>query len=783
MPLSEQVNVQFDMHLLGRLTCSVVAVLLISWAYKFYNSRGTAPKPQLFLRHPSDRPTEAPRGTCRNCKMELRSQNTAKHEVGSDGDQQPVTDELTPDNTNKGTDEGVIAELPITQETLPEKSNIDKEIGFELKGDISVFVEKAEADVPVLVEEGEMKIRNSLFGSMLKPSDATDSGSASPSHRRTHCFLQRLQGSVAVGRELRQDLGIQGTYSSFLSKAEIRVEDANLVMEGPGEQSVVQGKIYEYYVESQSMTDSVVGHFEFEGNILDSQYVEFESGGSSPTYPHLSLRPIVTRDLVLPQNPVERPYTPVSPETTSSIKPGLIRKDSYLTAAEHSEVQIPSLTPRTLTPLRPHIQAFSSEEPSPVSSFSPTTDTTGPSAWKEPSLETLAGARFVNLPLENMDSSELESLKAKLDLGNCMEVLELSKKHGHAPLKQAALRVMSDNYLQVLADPGLYGRLKAGERDDIQKKRVRGRQFLMAANMDPQDWSGSCPQETKMEKRSTNKPSSGLYYYDDYKDSWRPLCSIPQEVISKGCAMCTMDNYLFVAVGGCQQGTKREIKPSKRVFCYNPLTSIWKEISPMNESRPHCKLAALQGYIYAIGGECLHTVERYDPCSDRWTFVAPLPNDTFAVAHHVTVCNGEVFVLGGTLRYTMLRYNPKTNAWRKSIITGSKERTADIVGVRNVLYRFDVSPQLGISVYRYHTVARLWYECCTKRLANCPAFQCVAMDNTIYCLSRQFTMRFLADEISSTFIEDDLSILSLAKGVLFPFVLSLPDKKALQTSV
>uniref|UniRef100_A0A669DLF7 Uncharacterized protein n=2 Tax=Pseudocrenilabrinae TaxID=318546 RepID=A0A669DLF7_ORENI len=56
----------------------------------------------------------------------------------------------------------------------------------------------------------------------------------------------------------------------------------------------------------------------------------------------------------------------------------------------------------------------------------------------------------------------------------------------------------------------------------------------------------------------------------------------------------------------------------------------------MNEARPRCKLAALEGYIYAIGGECLSTVERYDPRLDRWTFVAPLPNDTFAVAHHVT---------------------------------------------------------------------------------------------------------------------------------------------------
>uniref|UniRef100_A0A8K9XUW8 Kelch domain containing 7A n=1 Tax=Oncorhynchus mykiss TaxID=8022 RepID=A0A8K9XUW8_ONCMY len=594
MPIADLLGVQFDIHLLGRLTCSLAAVLLISCVYRFYSPMGTGLLQTGPLKHPMESV-----GTARwNC--------------------------------------GLKAQPNMTPETMG---------------------------------------TNMVWPAHLSPS-----------------FLQRLEVSVGVGvdRELRQDLGLHGAYSTFLSKAEITLEDANLVMEGPEKQSVVRGKIYEYCVEcsSHSITDSILGLFE--GNSLDSQSVEFGRCGSSLTEP-------------------------------------------------------------------PHSRASSSGDPSPVSPLSPTTDTRHPSAWEVHSLETIAGAKCINLPPEN--SSELEIFK--FDLGNCVEV-ELSKKHGQAPLQQSALRVMSDNYLQILRDPGLYGRLRAGDQDEIQKQRMRGRQFLMAGNMGPQDWG------------VTTIPCSGLYYYDDYKDSWHPLCPIPQEVISKGCAMCTMDNYLFVAVGGSQQGADREMKPSKRVFCYNPVTS--------KNSRPHCKLAALQGYIYAIGGECLSTVERYDPSSDRWTFVAPLPNDTFAVAHHVTVCNRKLFVLGGTLRYTLL-HNPNINVWRKSSITGSKERTTEIVGVRNFLYRFDVSPQLGISVYRYHTVARLCYECCTKRLDQCLAFQCVALDDTIYCMSHQLTMSFRAEEISPRFVADDLSVLSGAKGILFPFVLSLPDTKAHQTRV
>lgn len=43
-------------------------------------------------------------------------------------------------------------------------------------------------------------------------------------------------------------------------------------------------------------------------------------------------------------------------------------------------------------------------------------------------------------------------------------------------------------------------------------------------------------------------------------------------------------------------------------------------------------------------------------------------------------------------------------------------------------------------------------------------------------------MRFLADEISPAFVDEHLSVLSAPKGILFPFVLSFPDKKPLQTS-
>lgn len=767
MPIAELLGVQFDMQLLLKLSLSVAAVLLVSWAYRFYSSRDSR-KCQLCVKDSQERQTREPQNaTCQNCKMTLKHSLSKR---GTDnGDEQPTssqinsgTDDLTPDNTNERPAEPCLRQAENTEDV----SSTEQGISMERE----IFSHQKQVEVTT---------SNISFGCALNLPRPTASGMASTTGRHSPCFLQRLEGCVGVGRELRQDLERQGAYSSFLSKAEIKVEDANVVLEGTGDQ-VVRGKIYDYYVESSShsITDSntMLGQYERKS---DSQPVELGSRGSSLTEPPSSLSPIIMRDLVLPQSTVEHPSSLVSAELRHPTRPVLLRKESYLAAAEHSELPIPFLTSRISAPANHSLASSCEESNSANPTISPSADSKGFNMGVEPNLETVAGAPFLHLPAKHLDSTDLDSLKGKLDLGNCMEVLGLAKKHSQTSLQQAALTVMSDNYLQVLRDPSLYGRLMAGEREQIQKQRMRGRRFVVVADMDPQDWARSTGGLTaEMEQR---KASSALYYYDDYKDAWHPLCPIPQEVISKACAMCTMDNYLFVAVG-CK-GIDREMTPSKRVFCYNPVTSIWKEISPMNEARPHCKLAALEGYIYAIGGECLSTVERYDPRMDRWTFVAPLPNDTFAVAHRVTVCNGELFVSGGTLRYTLLRYNPKTDAWRPSLMVGGKDRTTDMVAVKSFLYRFDVNPLLGVSVYRYHTVARLWYECSSRRLLHCPSFQCATLGDTVYCICRQFTMRFMADEISPAFTAEDLSVLSAAKGILFPFVLSLPDKKPLQTSV
>ncbi|XP_016524423.1 kelch domain-containing protein 7A [Poecilia formosa] len=747
MPIADLLGVQFDMQLLVKLCFSAAAVLLVSWAFRFYRSRDVR---KIKPCGKENRETE----NSASHDYKRTQQHLCFQDKDDDAKQDLATNDLE-SNSTKG----------ILNKSHSHQVEKSKSVFSRLNDDQNKYMgkEKLHQDQPTVCPS------NISIGSTLKIHDPTNYGLAAITGRRSPCRLEKLDGGVGVSRELRQDLEHQGVYSSFLSKAEIKVEDAKVVLEGSGDKTV-SGKIYDYYVESSShsITDSKTLLAQYERNTVSKKKYRTED----TSFIDAPVSPIVMRDLVFPQSVVVEDSLQGRPRHPE--RPSLLRKESYMSAAEQSEPSIHFQISTNLSPVT-HRGASADNE---TIYLQKSTDKVH-NVKEATDVETIGGGSFSGLPAEIFLSTDLEILKSKLNLGNCLEILHLAKKKGQKSVQQAALEVMSDNYLQVLRDPNLYGRLMADEREQIRKQRMRARRFVIVADMDPQDcFRNTAAERATSEQRST---SSAMYFYDDYKDVWHSLCPIPQEVISKACAMCTMDNYLFVAVG-CQ-GSDREMTPSKRVFCYNPLTSIWKEISPMNEARPRCKLAALDGYIYAIGGECLSSVERYDPRQDRWTFVAPLPNDTFAVAHHVTVCSGELFVSGGTLRYILLRYNPKTNTWRPSLIVGNKDRSIDMVAVGRFLYRFDINPLLGVSVFRYHTVARLWYECSAKRMLHCPAFQCVAMDGTVYCLSRHFTMRFDADEISPAFADEELSVLSEAKGLLFPFILSLPDKNPRQTSV
>ncbi|KAJ6656738.1 hypothetical protein lerEdw1_003069 [Lerista edwardsae] len=592
----------------------------------------------------------------------------------------------------------------------------------------------------------------------------------------------------------QEDVGGSRTRHSLSSVAEVQVGEslirrAKQDSDGPTESPArgLRGKVYDYRVQSvsRSVRTEQPSHPSLGPGASGSRATASspdncavqplpkpahnsatgEKNGAAPKDPPLPPpgAPVPQEDgkHPLPAGRKEAAHEPPAAQKPPAAGRSVSRKESFHEIVENPELQVQMEGFGSLAPGPPRSCEAPplGHRPGSVTSLVGSMQGLQAGTSEQPTVEFVAGAKFFHVP-----QSPEASVAVHLDLGNCYEALCLAKKQGLEGLREAALKVMSDNYLQVLRTNTIYGRLHARERELILEGRMRGRKYVTVADVS-----------------SPDQPASRLCYYDDQEDAWHPLAHMPAEAVSQGCAVCSMFNYLFV-VAGCE-GRGKLRKPSNRVFCYNPLTHIWRELCPLNQARPQCKLVALDGHLYAIGGECLYTVERYDPRLDRWTFTAPLPNDTFAVAHTATACDGEIYVTGGTLRYMLLKYVGRTDTWKVTLTGGTKDRTTEMVTTNGFIYRFDLNRRMGISVYRCSSKAKLWYECATHPMPYPACFQCTVVDNLVYCISRQFNLRFLADYVSPRFGAKELQNFPSPRGTLFPVTLVLPDREAAQTRV
>ncbi|XP_021230369.1 kelch domain-containing protein 7A [Numida meleagris] len=727
---------QSDMQLTGKLVLSAAALLLLTLAYRFYKSRSA----------PGDN-----NPTSDACREKGRRENAALNGQDVEG----LRHRRVCGAWSGGDAQASVSDPRRKRETLPTS---EEEKGGEAKshstGDLNEMLNG---------EEGGWNGHSVLVPHIMLPNQMADGGAQSTEQDLANRITPQ-EGSRGTIQTLSvtSELGVKITASyresdssySFSSIAKIQVEESYIAerkaKDGDGrlspglralrcssEHVTEELQCLEWVNTEQQrlerVSEELQGSEGVNKELQGSEGVNEELQSFATPLPEThSQEPAVasqdpTTSSTVPSNAESLEKDPKPPASTRSIS----RKNSFLQISENSHLQLPMdgfrVTPASMPPASPQ-------------------------------LDLVAKANFF--------PTSPSSLDTHLDLGNCYEVLCRAKVEKLGFLQEAAYKVMSDNYLQVLRMPSIYCRLNASERDLILQRRMKGKLCVVVADISTREL-GLC--------------ASQLCCYDDKGDRWHHLCHVPPEVVSQGCAMCSMFNYLFV-VAGCE-GLGHTRRPSNRVFCYNPLTNIWREICPLNQARPHCKLVALDGCLYAIGGECLYTVERYDPRYDRWVFIAPLPHDTFAVAHTATVCDGEIYVTGGTLRYVLLRYVAREDSWIVSPASGGKDRTVEMVSVNGFIYRFDLNRSMGIGVYRCGAKAKLWYECATHAKAYPACFQCAVVGSLVHCIGRHFHIRFLADPVSPRFGTKELQPFPSPRGSLIPVVLVLPWAEMAQTRV
>ena len=101
----------------------------------------------------------------------------------------------------------------------------------------------------------------------------------------------------------------------------------------------------------------------------------------------------------------------------------------------------------------------------------------------------------------------------------------------------------------------------------------------------------------------------------------------------------------------------------------------WKTAAPLPNARNHLSGVALDGFIYAIGGQHLWNedhpvseVDQYDPATDTWKKVKSLPTPRSHMSASTFVIDDRIMVIGGatnglTSVSEVDTYNPATNKW------------------------------------------------------------------------------------------------------------------------
>jgi N-acetylneuraminic acid mutarotase len=161
------------------------------------------------------------------------------------------------------------------------------------------------------------------------------------------------------------------------------------------------------------------------------------------------------------------------------------------------------------------------------------------------------------------------------------------------------------------------------------------------------------------------------FEYDPATDHWRALASLSSPRASV--AAVAIGGKLHV-IGG--RGLDKVTVATHEVW--DPATNIWSKAAPLPKARDHMGVAAIDGKIHVFGGRFADTIDNtalhdvYDPATDAWHSAAPMPTARSSGAY--TVYRGLILFAGGECRrggkpgekatYDEVEaYDPKTDRW------------------------------------------------------------------------------------------------------------------------
>lgn len=154
--------------------------------------------------------------------------------------------------------------------------------------------------------------------------------------------------------------------------------------------------------------------------------------------------------------------------------------------------------------------------------------------------------------------------------------------------------------------------------------------------------------------------SSGpTFAYDVVDDTWMTKAALPVGRSDPGTGVVNGKIYVF--------GGSNAFGAATSTYAYDPTNNSWTSLASMNHGRgTRFASGAVNGKLYAAGGDTSGTTEVYDPASNTWTDVALMP----APRHYVggAVVGSVLYVVSGAdssgaVVDTVYAYDTDSNTW------------------------------------------------------------------------------------------------------------------------
>jgi N-acetylneuraminic acid mutarotase len=152
--------------------------------------------------------------------------------------------------------------------------------------------------------------------------------------------------------------------------------------------------------------------------------------------------------------------------------------------------------------------------------------------------------------------------------------------------------------------------------------------------------------------------------YDPDDDAWTTLTPLPDP--RHHTAATAIGGVLYVS-GGSPSTTDLTTATADLWALDVEAGGDWEELAPLPQPRWGHRMVALDGLLYAVGGQPGPEVQIYDPEEGSWSLGAPLPEGRDHLG--VVVLDGEIWVLGGRDQLDDLTarvdvYDPGADEWR-----------------------------------------------------------------------------------------------------------------------